>query len=138
MDNDFCFLYKFVWERLDMKIKTIEKNNKIISIFSGEEKVITDVQSALDLIMTSKYEYNTNLIAVDKKIVADDFFVLSSGVAGEILQKFVNYQAKLAIFGDYSKYTSKPLKDFIFESNKGKNVFFVDDENQAIEKLSMA
>ena len=50
-----------------MKIKTIEKNNKIISIFSGEEKVITDVQSALDLIMTSKYEYNTNLIAVDKK-----------------------------------------------------------------------
>lgn len=120
-----------------MKIKTIEKNNKIISIFSGEEKVITDVQSALDLIMTSKYEYNTNLIAVDKKIVADDFFVLSSGVAGEILQKFVNYQAKLAIIGDYSKYTSKPLKDFIFESNKGKNVFFVDDENQAIEKLSM-
>lgn len=68
----------------------------------------------------------------------NDFFVLSSGVAGEILQKFVNYQAKLAIFGDYSKYTSKPLKDFIFESNKGKNVFFVDDENQAIEKLSMA
>ena len=65
-------------------------------------------------------------------------FLLSSGVAGEILQKFVNYQAKLAIFGDYSKYTSKPLKDFIFESNKGKNVFFVDDENQAIEKLSMA
>ena len=54
------------------------------------------------------------------------------------MQKFVNYQAKLAIFGDYSKYTSKPLKDFIFESNKGKNVFFVDDENQAIEKLSMA
>ena len=63
----FVFLYKFVWERLDVKIKTIEKNNKIISIFSGEEKVITDVQSALYLIMTSKYEYNTNLIAVDKK-----------------------------------------------------------------------
>lgn len=78
------------------------------------------------------------LLQLIKKIVADDFFVLSSGVAGEILQKFVNYQAKLAIFGDYSKYTSKPLKDFIFESNKGKNVFFVDDENQAIEKLSMA
>ena len=120
-----------------MKINTIIKNNKTIAVFSGDEKVITDVQSALDLIMTSKYECNTNFIAVDKKIVADDFFVLSSRLAGKILQKFVNYQAKLAIFGDYSKYTSKPLKDFIFESNKGKNIFFVADENQAIEKLSM-
>ncbi|MBQ7410923.1 MAG: DUF4180 domain-containing protein [Clostridia bacterium] len=33
------------------------------------------------------------------------------------------------------KYTSKPLKDFIYESNNGKDIFFVKDENEAINKL---
>ena len=32
---------------------------------------------------------------------------------------------KLAIIGDFSGYTSKPLRDFIYESNNGNQVFFV-------------
>jgi len=75
------------------------------------------------------------LIAIDKNAITEDFFILSRGLAGEILQKFINYQAKIAIFGDYSKYNSKPLKDFIYESNKGKDIFFVEDKMQAIEIL---
>ena len=35
-----------------------------------------------------------------------------------------------------TKYTSKPLKDFIYESNKGKDIFFVQKEQNAIEMLS--
>lgn len=42
---------------------------------------------------------------------------------------------KFAIYGDFSKYTSKPLKDFMYESNHGKDIFFVENEEQAIEKL---
>jgi hypothetical protein len=44
---------------------------------------------------------------------------------------------KIAIIGDFSVYTSKSLKDFIYESNKGRDIFFLPDEKQAIEKLSM-
>ncbi len=66
--------------------------------------------------MTIKYETNCNKIALNKSVVLEDFFILSKGLAGEILQKFINYQTKFAIYGDYSKYTSKPLKDFIYES----------------------
>lgn len=61
---------------------------------------------------------------------------LSTRIAGEILQKFINYQFKFAIVGDFSGYTSKPLKDFIYESNKGRDIFFVSSEEDAIEKLS--
>lgn len=57
-------------------------------------------------------------------------------VASDILQKFVNYSIKLAIFGDFSKYTSKPLKDFIYECNQGKDVFFAKDETEAVEMLN--
>ena len=52
------------------------------------------------------------------------------------MQKFINYDVKAAIYGDYSRYTSKPLKDFIYESNNGKDVFFVSDKDEAIQKLS--
>lgn len=49
-----------------------------------------------------------------------------------------NYHTKLDIIGDFSKYTSKPLHDFIYECSKGNNTFFVDNLDQAVEKLSMA
>ena len=113
--------------------------NKIINdivVVKSEDVVIRDVQSAIDFIMTVKYETNCNKIALNKEAVVEDFFILSKGLAGEILQKFINYQTKFAIYGDYSKYTSKPLKDFIYESNNGKDVFFVENESEAIDKLS--
>jgi hypothetical protein len=48
------------------------------------------------------------------------------------------YNAKSVIGGDYSRYTSKPLKDFIFESNKGKDFFFVATKEEAVEKIAKA
>ena len=117
-----------------MKIELLKE--KEIAIVSSDEKIITDTQSALDLVMTVKYETGTNKIIMEKQNIADEFFVLSSGMAGEILQKFINYHIKIAIYGDYSKYTSKPLKDFIYESNKGKDVFFVSSLDEAVEMLT--
>lgn len=118
-----------------MIIEKIEKDNKILALVTGNEKIITDVQSALDIAMSAKYDINTNKIIIDKKIIAEDFFILSTGLAGEILQKYINYDVKIAIYGDYSRYTSKPLKDFIYESNKGNDVFFVSSKDEAVEKL---
>ncbi len=109
---------------------------KDIAIINSNEVIIKDVQSAIDFIMTIKYETNCNKIALNKNAIINDFFILSKGLAGEILQKFINYQIKFAIIGDYSKYTSKPLKDFIYESNNGKDVFFVASEDEAIKMLS--
>lgn len=107
-----------------------------ITVVNSKELIIKDVQSAIDFIMTIKYETNCNKIALNKSAVIEDFFILSKGLAGEILQKFINYQTKFAIYGDYSKYTSKPLKDFIYKSNNGKDIFFVENEDEAIEMLS--
>ena len=119
-----------------MNIEKVAKSSKTVAIITSNDKLITDVQSSLDLIMTAKYETETNLIAIDKNAIVDEFFVLSSGLAGEILQKFINYQAKIAIWGDFSKYTSKPLKDFIYESNKGNDIFFVATKDDAVDCLA--
>lgn len=85
--------------------------------------------------MSVKYETNCNKIVLNKQAITEDFFILSSGIAGEILEKFITYKTKFAIIGDFSNYTSKPLKDFIYESNQGRNIFFVENEEKAIEKL---
>lgn len=121
-----------------MKIEYIEENGISIALVSSDTPVITDTQSALDLAMTIKYENGAERIVIDKNAVCDDFFILSRGIAGEILQKFINYQIKLAIYGDYSHYTSKPLKDFIFESKRGKDFFFTATKEEAIQKLANA
>ncbi|QNK51388.1 DUF4180 domain-containing protein [Brevibacterium sp. PAMC23299] len=55
-----------------------------------------------------------------------------------ILRKFANFHIEFAIIGDFSSYTSKPLKDFIYECNKGNIVFFVPSEQDAIDNLSKA
>ena len=120
----------------EMKIRKVEKNGIICAVIDSEDKVITDSQSALDLLMTAKYDAETKNIVINKKMITEDFFILSTGLAGEILQKYINYGGRIAIYGDFSHYTSKPLKDFIYESNKGKDVFFVATEDEAIEKLT--
>lgn len=119
-----------------MTIEKIVRHGVTAAAVIADEKVITDAQSALDLVMTVKYDAGTKNIVLDKKLVAEEFFVLSTGLAGEILQKFVNYGVRVAIYGDYSRYTSKPLRDFIYESNQGKDVFFVETKEEALELLT--
>ena len=118
-----------------MQFDSIERNGIKMAIVIGEEKVITDTQSALDLLATASYENGANRIVINKEDIVDSFFVLSTGLAGEILQKFVTYHTKVAIYGDYTKYTSKPLKDFIYESNRGNDIFFLPTKEEAIERL---
>ena len=121
-----------------MKIETVTENGVPVAVPAGEGKLITGPQDALDLAMTVKYETSADCIAIDKKNIAEDFFILSSGMAGEILQKYINYHVKLAVWGDFSRYTSKPLHDFIYESNEGKDFFFVPTREEAIRRLSEA
>lgn len=119
-----------------MNIEHLKMKGIDIAAISSDETVIVDAQSALDLAMTVRYETGAERIVIDKNAIYEDFFILSTGMAGEILQKFVNYHVKLAVYGDYSHYTSKPLKDFLYESNCGNNFFFVHTKDEAIQKLT--
>ena len=119
-----------------MQLSKIEKNGIVCAVINSNELVIKDAQTALDVLMSAKYDIGTKNIVIDKKLIVEDFFILSKGLAGEILQKYVNYGGRIAIYGDYTGYTSKPLKDFIYESNKGKDVFFVATQDEAVDMLT--
>ena len=70
--------------------------------------------------------------------LGDDFFRLKTGVAGEIMQKFVTYGLRLAIVGDISRYLSESsaLRDLVYECNKGTQVWFLANLQELAEQLT--
>lgn len=122
-----------------MEIQKVKGADNIYAVNNPKDTpVLRDAQSALDLIGTVCYQYPGAKLVIEKKDVAPEFFDLKTGIAGEVLQKFVNYHVAMAIVGDFSEYTSKSLKDFIYESNKGKAIFFVGSEAEAVARLDVA
>jgi hypothetical protein len=120
-----------------MNITKVEVGGVAIAIVSSSEILIIDVQSALDLMATVQYEANCDRFVINKSLLSDSFFDLKTRLAGEILQKFINYRKKVAFVGDFSAYPSKSFQDFIYECNSGNDIFFLPSEQQAIKKLSM-
>jgi hypothetical protein len=115
-----------------MEYKIHGRNGKQIIEVHSPEIFIRSAQDMLDLMVNVP----SNIIVVKKEMLDETFFDLKTGLAGEILQKLSNYSVKLGIVGDYSAYTSKSLKDFIYESNKVRHIVFVDTLEIAIEKLT--
>jgi hypothetical protein len=117
-----------------MNIEITNHNGIFIAELIAEDIVIKEVQDSLDIMANAAYSGATKLILHEKNLTPD-FFDLKTKIAGDILQKFSNYNMPLAIVGDFSKYTSKSLRDFIYESNKGGKVNFVTSVEEAKEKL---
>lgn len=119
-----------------MNIEKIETDGGTIAVVSSNEILIEDVQSALDLMATVQYETGSHRMVMNQSIFSEAFFDLKTRLAGEILQKYINYHVKVAIIGDFSVYPSQSLQDFIYECNKGNDFFFLPTEQQGIERLS--
>ena len=107
---------------MEIKIHTID-DRKIAEITS-DNIVLQTVEDAVDLIGNMSYQGFDKLIIHEENMIPD-FFELKNKIAGNILQKFSQYSMPLAIIGDFEKYESKSLNDFIFESNKGNQINFV-------------
>jgi hypothetical protein len=84
------------------------------------------------------WEHQAALIAIPVTRLTDDFFRLSTRLAGEVTQKFVNYNLRLAIVGDISRWLadSKALCDFVYEANNGQSIWFVADFAELERRLS--
>jgi hypothetical protein len=120
-----------------MNIEThLVKDIKIAEIHSAGI-IINSVDDGLNLLGNLYYQDFEKVILHENNITPD-FFNLENGMAGEILQKFSNYKVRLAIVGDFSKYTNKSINAFMYESNKVRQINFVNSATEAIEVLSNA
>ena len=101
----------------------------------SEKQFIGSVQDALDLIGEFFGQYYDGII-IHEHSISPHFFELKTRLAGDILQKFSNYRLRLAIVGDWSKYTSHSFAAFIVESNRGRMVNFTTSTEEAVALLS--
>jgi len=118
-----------------MKIEAHSINDIKIAELISDDIIINTTEDGLDLLGNLYYQ-GFDSIVMNEKNITPDFFDLKNGMAGEILQKFSTYRVRLAIVGDFSKYTGKSLKDFIFESNKSRHINFVASTEEAIKVFS--
>lgn len=104
-----------------------------IAFVTSPGVVLREVGDALDILGNAGYQGATHVILRQEQLTPV-FFDLKTGLAGDVLQKFSNYQMPLAIVGDFAPYSSTSLRAFISESNKGGRVLFVDSEAAARER----
>ncbi|MDM1557218.1 MULTISPECIES: DUF4180 domain-containing protein [Chryseobacterium] len=118
-----------------MIIKPHNVGNIKVAEVTSDQMIIQSVEDGLDLMGNIYYQGFDKVILYEENITPS-FFDLKTKIAGEILQKFSNYRIGLAIVGDFSKYESKSMRDFILESNKTKHVNFVETLKEALEHFS--
>jgi hypothetical protein len=85
------------------------------------------------------FENHATLIVIPVECLNDEFFQLKTRIAGELIQKFVQYRRRLVIVGDISGFLaeSSALRAFVNESNRGKEVWFLatlEDLNNRLER----
>ena len=118
-----------------MNLAVHQAENKKIAEIQASDIVIHSTEDALDLMGDLYYQGYDGLILHEGQ-VTPAFFDLKTKMAGEILQKFSNYRFPLVLIGDFSKFPSQSLQDFIRESNKGRQVNFVRTLPEALQLLS--
>jgi uncharacterized protein DUF4180 len=91
---------------------------------------ISNDRDAVDAIAEAHYGHEADTVVVPVELLPAEFFQLSSGLAGAIVQKFVNYRMSLVILGDVSAHeaASTSFRDWVREANRGRELRFVPDQ----------
>jgi hypothetical protein len=94
-------------------------------------------QDAVTLIGEARSQ-GGSLVVIPTARLSPDFFRLRTGIAGDLLQKFVNYQVRVAILGNIDDQiaASVALRDFVRESNRGASIWFCKDQEELAAKLA--
>jgi Domain of unknown function (DUF4180) len=88
------------------------------------QKIIGSDRDAVGLIAEA-HEQRADLLFLPVERLDENFFTLKTGLAGAIVQKFVQYGLRLAIVGDVSRHVdeSVPFRDFLGESNRRNDIW---------------
>lgn len=112
-----------------MTLEALEGTTYVTS--STADVFIRTTGDFLDLIAWGG-EQGTNLCLLMDTNLPPEFYDLSTGLAGEILQKVSNYHIRLAIVGSFDMVRSERFRELMTESNKGRSVYFAHTREAAL------
>lgn len=105
------------------------EGGKFILCEPGQGKLRSE-QDILDL-MGLFGKGGAYLLLIAKGALHQDFFDLSSGLAGKICLKLSSYRVKTAFVIDLDSITSQPFQDWAGECNRGRELRFCADRVEA-------
>jgi hypothetical protein len=99
--------------------------------------ILSNDRAIMDLIADGRSNC-ADMVVVPTTRFSPEFFQLRTRLAGDLLQKFVNYQLRLTILGDLSKEASESqsLQSFLHESNRGAHLWFLNTIEELEQKLA--
>ncbi|ARQ02953.1 DUF4180 domain-containing protein [Pseudorhodoplanes sinuspersici] len=108
-----------------------------VLICDAEGPKLAHERDANDL-LSAAFAHSATLVAIPVARLGDDFLRLNTRLAGDVVQKFANYKVRLAIVGDLSPQIaqSKALHDFVYEANRGQQLWFVKDMAELEARLA--
>lgn len=114
-----------------------ELHGMTLLTYAGDGPKLRDERDAVDVVAAAM-EHGAELVVLPVERLDEDFFKLRTGVAGAMVQKFVNYQVRVTVLGDVAAYTgaSTALRDFVYESNRGSQLWFVEDTTALDARLA--
>jgi hypothetical protein len=112
-----------------VKIHPIENHGCRYVEGSDSEQFLQREQDAVELVGLCG-EYSVNRLLLYAANVPESFFDLKSGLAGAILQKFVNYNLKVALVVQADQFRGK-FKEFVLEANRGRHFHAFSERNEA-------
>ncbi|PRD49479.1 DUF4180 domain-containing protein [Phyllobacterium myrsinacearum] len=120
-----------------MSDEIIEMHGVRVLLFAGDGEKLAAAQDA-NTFLSETWARDATLAVIPVSRLGGDFLDLKTRIAGEVIQKFVNYQVRLAILGDISAWTdtSKPLRDFVYETNRGRSLWFIRDLAELDQRLA--
>jgi hypothetical protein len=108
-------------------------------VCAADGPLVATERDALDLIGDGGARGAT-LVVLPVERLAGAFFQLRTGLAGQVAQKFVQYEMRLAILGDVTGQLerSETFASFAYETNRGTQLWFVNDIDELSERLGGA
>ncbi|MGI5348166.1 DUF4180 domain-containing protein [Streptomyces sp. CA-250714] len=108
-----------------------------VLIWDAEGETIGSERDAMDVIGNAGYQ-GAEWAVIPVAQLDEAFFRLRTRLAGDIIQKFVQYRLRLAIVGDISRHleASSALRDFVRECNRGRQTWFLADIEELRARLS--
>ena len=85
-------------------------------------------ENDVSLFIAPAFEHDAGMIALPVNRLDAAFFQLRSGIAGAVLQKFINYRLRVALRDDDITSwlgQSNALQDFVREANRSEQVWFL-------------
>jgi DNA-binding PadR family transcriptional regulator len=109
------------------------RGKRYLHLTGGGSPIGTE-QDAIDIIALC-VEHDTNAVLLDGGALSDDFVRLRTGLAGAVLQKFVNYNIKAAAVVEHGRQFPERFREMISEYRNGNTFRVFTDPEEAVEWL---